>query len=878
MAKQLLSSFGIRGATSYTTTGIAQGLDQVKVDIEDTAYLSKYFKVVEFNPVFTAGKNSISFNGSDLLKDGSEIMVEVLDKDGNSLYLTAPPRKTNYVDIANFTVAIHVYKETVAGAGKVILVGTTAKNEIVRWMGNITLNTTYQNVSRVRFFNAPYMEAQPLLYPVIENLTGSQLTTEVTVSGSFWLEVQNANGYFTPGNVNYGGTLPASAQIILWAYQGTDPNNRVDAFNSQMNGATITLHYDVANTQVPTVPPVWQYRHYDETSTILNVRSTTEVQIDTIPLGPIAQLSSSGGRFTCSYNRVEYIRQATTIPCTAVHIGTAPGDYNEVAVNSDAFTASMVGENVTMKYSSIFLQGSPYPAFNPAIKTTHNHWPVTASQFTILSVTGSRFIHTAPFVYTMRDSTGFGYQAVNYTASRVTGSITFLSSSNPYQGYVNSAGSSSMMKKSYVNIIYRNLDTFSGYVARHKLYARSNIYPGNYELIDDTVLGPSELLVDPITANKNFSTIGNFTNQDMVNQYWFASSASINLLYSDKPVLNSMTIRPTPDYSAADGNSYVIVKAGSYGVTNDENYHPYDAAEYVQFSGTGYTSNFIFLASGVLYMLSANMIVNKNVDQTAKIMFFFTSSIESIQKEQTYTPPFGYKLGEIVVADKVKSRVFGDVQKLFFTPLDDYYGTMLIVPVNCEVILSNVSLKNYGDHGFSPKTCIVQIPFPINIANEKWSLKSELFDSNYNLIYSVPAIEKAFDPQGASLFGSNTLGTSGGSSGVPTYLTTLTVGGQLYLPGITPAVNPKRLLSYQIPQHSPPLSGEGAVTYTQVSELSLKPTNDSVSTKDYINVETVEAGTPYFGRSIAVRYSGSTPSVYGRRVYVDQLGNKTTYL
>ena len=183
MAKQLLSAFGKRGDTSFTTTGVAQGLADIKVDIEDTAHLSKYFRVVEFEPVFTAGKNCISFNGSDFLQDGSEIEVEVLDGDGNSLYLSAPDRRANYVDIANFTVAISVFKETVSGAGKVILVGTTTKGEIVRWTGNITINTTYQNVSRVRFYNAPFMEARPLLYPVIQNTTGSSLSSEVTDSG-----------------------------------------------------------------------------------------------------------------------------------------------------------------------------------------------------------------------------------------------------------------------------------------------------------------------------------------------------------------------------------------------------------------------------------------------------------------------------------------------------------------------------------------------------------------------------------------------------------------------------------------------------------------------------------------------------------------------
>ena len=885
MAKQLLSNFGKRGDTSFTTNGIAQGLADISVDIEDDAHLSNYFKVVEFEPVFTAGKNSISFNGSDFLKDGSEIKVEVLDADGNSLYLAAPPPKSNFVDIANFTVAIYVNKETVSGAGKVFLAGTTTKGETVRWSANITINTTYQNVSRVRFLspmpntrNGPYMEPRPLLYPVIQNTTGSSLSTTVTVSGSFYLRVENSQGYFSPGNSNYGFVLPSDATIVVWSADAGNANSRVDSFNGQMEGQPITLHYDVADVKTQDNPPIYQYKHYDVTATINTVRSTNEIEISTIPLGPIAQLTSSGGQFTSSYTKVTYLQQLTTVPCTSVWVhDTLPG-YMETHVNTNLFTSSMVGQSLTMKYSSLTLDSSPYPPFNPAVVTYQNHWPVTASNFDIISVTGSRIIHTNPFTYSLRRNTGFGSTDVHYTVSQVTGSITVLSASNPYQQYVDAAGSASLMKKSYVDIVYRNLNTFSGYVARHKLYARSNIYPGNFELIDDTVLGPSELLVDPITANKNFSTLGDFSNQDHINQYWFASSASLNLIYSDKPRLNTMIIRPTPDFSAADGNSYVIVKAGAVGVVNDANYYPYDAAEFSEFSGVGYTSNFIFVQENVL--LTSDVIMNKNKEDTAKVMFFLTSSSDGIMGEKDYTPPYGLKLGEIVVSDKVASRVFavGDAPKLFFTPLHDYYGTLIIVPVNCEVQLSNVSLKNYGDYGYSPGACVVQIPFPINIANEKWTLKSELFDANYNLIYTLAPVEAIFDPAGASLFGSSTLGSSGGSGGVPSTLPTLTLTGQLYMPAMGQCNVPHRFMGYNIPQHAPPLSGEGSVCYTQVSDLSLIPTNTNVTTKDYISVTTEEGSGTHVGRAIALRYSGSTPNVFGRRVYVDPLGNKTTYL
>ena len=875
MAKQLLSNFGKKGDSSYTTTGVAQGLDQIKVDIEDTAHLSKYFNVVEFNPVFTAGKNSISFNGSDFLQDGSEIKVEVLDSNGNSLYLAAPSRKSNYVDIANFTVAIYVYKETVDGAGKVILVGTTTKGEIVRWTGNITINTTYQNVSRVRFYNAPAMEARSLLYPVVQSITGSILTTDVTVTGSFWFNVETPHGFFSPESSNYGPSVPSNTTIVLWAFSGSS-NTYVDAFNSQMEGQIISLTYDYVNTQTKTTPPV--YKHVNTTATINKVRSTTTVEISSIPLGPVAQLSPSGGLFNLTYPHVTYIPQGITTPCTATWITNTPqistSGYMEVHANTDIVTASMVGQTIIINYGAVQVSDPYIPQFNPAIITSRNRVPQTGSSFPIQAVTGSRIIHTPPTQYTLYFD--IGNTPYTYNISKITGSITFLSGSGPYQEYVTAAGTASVMKKSYVDIVYRNLDAFSGCIARHKLYARSNIYPGNFELIDDTVLGPAEMLTDPITVNKSFSSLGKFANQDMINQYWFSSTASISLNYNDSPVLNSMVITPTPDYSAADGNPYVIVKTTAPGTANDAIYYPYNETEFNEFSGRGYASNFLFVAQNVLYVLSANVVVRKNKSDTAKVMFFLTSSIANIKDESSYTPPFGMKLGEIIVNDPVATRVFSDVQQFFFTPLNDYYGTLIIVPYLCEVTLTNVSLMNYGDYGFSPGCAVVQIPFPVNIANEKWTLKAELFDSNYNLVSSVAPIVQAFDPNGNSLFGSNILGSTG-TTGIPTTLPQLTVTGQLYLPNLGQCNTPKRLAGYNIPQHYPPLPGEGSVCYTDVSELSLIPTNGNVSTKDYINVSTIENNVVYTGRAIAVRYSGSVPNVYGRRIYVDSTGTKHTY-
>ena len=886
-SKQLLSNFGKKGDSSYTTTGVAQGLADIQVDIIDTAHLSTYFHVVEFNPVFTAGKNSISFNGSDFLKDGSEIKVEVLDGDGNSLYLASPSKKSNYVDIANFTVVIYVYRETVSGAGSVILVGTTPKGEIVRWTGNITINTTYPNVSRVRFYNAPTMEATPLLYPVIESATGSLLVSSSFIGDTCSGQSIKATGFVMTATTNIFTSQMVGQSLVLYYGQSV-----------LLKGESAFGTYDLSSGNYGATSAQYIIKKViNSKSVILKVINNEGQLVSTgynlpykfisPPQQPVNTVINgfSGGRFTMNYTHVTYIPQGTRVPCNGEWLNynyyyPAPDGYLELKTNTDVFDITMVGKTMKVNFSYVWLsQGGG--AFDPSIPSRFNLNPQTSSflPVPIVAVIDSRTVQVPPafFFYTLYYN--YGQTSYTFVIEKFSGSIEPPTSSNPYQQYTTVDGSSSLMRKSYVDIVYRNTDTFTGFVARHKLYAKSNIYPGDFNLVADSTVGPTELLIDQITVNKAYAFIGVFETQDKVNQYWLASSASFNLVQSDDKMSSAMTIATNPDYSAATGNSYVITKASAIGLVNDAIYHPFDALEFAQFSGAGYASNFIFLPQNVLHVLSANMIVDKDRLATAKIEFYFTSSFLTISGERDYSPTYGWKLGTITVADKVERRIFPDVQQMFFKPLNDYYGTLVIVPYNCDVTLTNISMQNYGDYGFSPGAIELQLPFPINVANESYTFKAELFDTNANLVYTIPTqgdppVVQTFDPTGASLFGSSVLGSAGGTGGIPSTLPSLTIQSALYLPGIGQCPSVKRLLGFNIPTHHPPLSGEGAVCYTDVTDLELTASNASTPTIDYLSLSTT-AGN---GKSLAVRYSGTSPNVYGRRVYVDPSGVKTTYL
>jgi len=741
---QLLSAFGKKG--------VRLGLDTLQVDIEDTSFLSKYFVISEFNPVFSAGRNPISFNGSPLIKNNSEIQVECLDSNGNSLYIERPTQNVTYVDISEFVVAVHIYNETYNGAGKLIFVGRTTKNEVVRWKSNITIDKTLQNTSKVRFYNKPTIEARNLIYPVVTNDAGTSLAKTIPFSGQFY-------------------SLPINPS--------KDTNKR------SINAKKTDIDYRV------------------------------------------------------SFN-------------SNVSLGSQ-------LYPTTSFNTQMEGQAITLNVSSI---NTPFSYGSQTVNLT--------SSFKIKKVLNDTTLQlTEPFFYTL----GKDQLVTNINVGTFEIPYTWLAYNTAADAYQPS------VKESYAEITYRNIRPFSGFVARHKLYRKSMVYPGDFQLIADEPLGALELLTDPVTNNKTYNLMGSFYNQVHVNKYWFTSSAILQMSHSVDPYINAVKIY-APTHASMSGLHYAIVKADSSNTVNDATYVAYDSASFNSISGLSYNSNFINLKKDSLYVLSTNIVIEKDqYAKDAKVSFYFTSSIPGIELEKTYVSPFGLRIGDITTTDATSVKIFSEKQMLFFTPSNDYYGTLVIVPYHCDVVLSDLSLKVYGDYGFSPDILFTKIPFKVNVANEPFQLKAELFDINSTLIYSDLQTIQTFDAAGESLYV-----FIGNSNLDPSNLTfvsaSLVISKSLYLPNIPncPAGGGNRLLGYHAPVNTPPKNSDGQVCYTNITDLSSVSIGGS-SVPEYINLQTIAGVTTTTARSIAVKYTGSAVDggPYGKRIFVNIAGTKTVY-
>lgn len=625
---QLLPEFG-----KY---GVKLGLLTKEADINDTEFLSKYFVLQEFSPEFTAGKNSVTFNGSEFLKVGSEILVECLDSAGEALYIEATSKtSTIYKEASTYILSIHVYSEISNGPGKLVFYGILKNGATVKWIGNVLIDKNKSNISTVRFYNKPVLEVRPILTNVVAEI--EDLNKQVEFSSS----------YYSYAVVPQKDTLQINKRNVdvdyrIYAKDISPIADPTGSFNDQLEGFDVEF-------RIKTIQDPYSYKN-----SLVN--------------------------YTSSVNVKKVINNSTMILSDV--ISYKDNNNNDVVVNV---------------VDGVFFLKYPYIIYN---------------------------------VYN---------ENINYLSQNTA------------------VPPDTLAKKSFADIIYRNLRTFSGFISRHKLYRKSLFSTGDFEVISDEPLTSYEILQDKNTTNKAFNKMGWFYNQYHVDKYWFVSNDNISLIQSSDVVINSVNLKVNVSYINCDSlNNYIILKDYSSGLQRNADYYPYDLEELSDTSGPSYDSNFIELKKDVNYILSFKTIIKKDSttigESDARIEFYFTSSLPVVNTEQTAikTQSGLLKLGE-VIAYEPKEETHYDLASFIFTPSNDLYGTLVIVPRKCSAILSEISFKPYSDSGYSPDTLITRIPFPVSIANEAFEIKSELFDINSNLVYSDLRTVASFDPLGSTL-------------------------------------------------------------------------------------------------------------------------------
>jgi hypothetical protein len=519
--------------------------------------------------------------------------------------------------------------------------------------------------------------------------------------------------------------------------------------------------------------------------------------------------------------------------------------------DNNAFNSQMVGATVNLNINTI---QSP-------LSTTQIPVSATASYVITNVINNNTLQISTPYYYKDQYGNNAITNIVNANFSIQYPFITYNNATASYQT-TNIGGVTYIVQQSYADITYRNIRTFSGYVARHKIYRKSLLTNSDFSVIADEPIAVNELLADNVTQNSYYSSLGTFYNNQHIDRYWFTSSNNISLHYSPSYAVNSMFVS-SPSYTSLSGSDYFMVKNDSIPKNRNAQYVPFDMTQFLEESGSAYDSNFMALKANVQYIVEISAVIMKNpAETTAGLSFYFTSSIPAIQQEPAYTNTFGVNIANVIADTVGESTVNFNNLIAFFTPQNDLYGTLVVVPRLCQAYIRGISFRVYGDDGFSPDAYSTRIPWPVSVANECFDIKAELFDINSSLVYSDLEAFQNFDPSGSTLvpyipgggsykdlFVSGTLYVS--KSAIVQY-------GDVYIPNMLPrpggsAISQSRIIS---------VASDGSMVFDPMVDATydseyLYLTLDASSNR----TDTTQIATK---KSLASEYNSST---YGRKIY-----------
>ena len=181
---------------------LKQNLDKIPVYKIDTNVNSIVFDISNMPDEFTSGKNSFKIAGSTLLKQNSEILIEILDVIGNPIYYEV----NNFVDRLNKRViSIFIYPDTPVGLATITILGTLNTSDIppewvnitnVKWNKTINVDSLKQNNSEILFDKQPVIAISEQFKPAnsIFYQSGSIVTNNKTTFENSTIRYYNSVG------------------------------------------------------------------------------------------------------------------------------------------------------------------------------------------------------------------------------------------------------------------------------------------------------------------------------------------------------------------------------------------------------------------------------------------------------------------------------------------------------------------------------------------------------------------------------------------------------------------------------------------------------------------------------------------------------------
>lgn len=484
--------------------------------IVDTSETSpNYFNIFSVPTTLTAGKNVIKL-GADgwYLKRNTEIDIEVLDINGNTLYT----EYTGFVDRYGYSyITVYVYDITSAGVGTITLVGVANSdlngNQIssvgfehqqefnVRWSTTVDIRSTDRNTTDITFQKAPEVSVTQVLTPYKFNFSTYALNQRLFTQSLAGIEIT------TSDTVGFDYVSNTSVDIKSTA--------------------------DVDNS----------YNYFLQSSTANTVETNIRKFSKDITSGFIYSEFSR-------YNTVLYDSQSRlTKDMEGSIFSFANQDNGTSMINTWVYPQELANTSYISIYGGSGSLPTQLAAYTPKITYVINN------QFALLD---------KPLTIQVEDSqNSVRPYTRDYTIKKLvnaTGSFSYPTSSLSEVQSLN-------LSSSYIQFTFMDLNPIGGDVYRIKTFAKEAGKNAEYFQLNDHIVRPPEFLVDTDKTNQavyaknksDFFTYGEFTTQSIAVDYWRGFGVEQNTVYQWSLSLSSSAV--LANYPLA--NSLIIQSSGS---------------------------------------------------------------------------------------------------------------------------------------------------------------------------------------------------------------------------------------------------------------------------------------------------------------------------
>ena len=255
--------------------------------------------------------------------------------------------------------------------------------------------------------------------------------------------------------------------------------------------------------------------------------------------------------------------------------------------------------------------------------------------------------------------------------------------------------------RSFAKINLNDINTISGDIHHIKTFMKSQGSVGGFELVNETVLEASELLIDENSIDLQ-EPIGQFFSQTIIDNNWSVSSS------------NTAINEFTASRETSNLNNSVFISGSFRNHSGSVTFTPQASINF---------------ATNGDYELSFKSFVDSDensVDDGHDVDIYLTGS--SFFSSSGYLEPYGLKIGNL---NSTGSKYFGKLD-IDFTTSETGAGNILFHIKRGLWRFSDISIRSTKETGFSPATTTLYIPVPTEAQDDVLDFEFKFYDNDNN--------------------------------------------------------------------------------------------------------------------------------------------------